>query len=279
MEEKPLLSVCINTHNEEKNIKKCLAAVYDWVDEIILVDGESIDKTVEIAKSLGKKIKVFEYDNPRIFIKNAARALDKATGKWILRLDADEIVTEKLKKEIIQITCEGQALALSCKGLALSEGLTLPVVFQIPRLNYFLGQPLTKGGVYPDYVIRLFKNGTVYFKGETIHDQAELKNPQAVIGQLKNALIHYPYENFDQYLSKWKHYCLVEAQILADQGVKPSVGNFLKYVCFLPKWWFLKTYFRHRGYVDGMPGFIFSLFSSLRFIVTYVYLYERSKES
>src|SRR3990167_178373 len=97
------LSIAIATYNEEKNIKRCLDAVYDWVDEIVVVDGGSTDKTVEIIKKLDtdKKIKVHTTDNPPMFHKNKQKALDRCTKDWILQLDADEIVSPELKAEIL----------------------------------------------------------------------------------------------------------------------------------------------------------------------------------
>ena len=97
------LSIAIPTYNEEKNIGFCIRAVYDWVDEIVIVDGTSTDHTVEIAKKLDTqgKIKIFIEENPPNFLINKQKAIERCRGTWILQLDADEIVSEKLKKELI----------------------------------------------------------------------------------------------------------------------------------------------------------------------------------
>ena len=97
------LSLCINTFNEEKNIHIPLDSAIDLVDEVVIIDGSSKDKTVEIAKSYGPKVKVFIVDNPRNFLANKQRAIEKANGEWILQLDSDEALSEDLKKEILSL--------------------------------------------------------------------------------------------------------------------------------------------------------------------------------
>ena len=94
------LSLCIATYNEEKNIHYSLDSAYDLVDEVIIVAGGSTDKTVEIAKSYGRKVKLFKEDNPQMFHINKQKAIERARGEWILQLDADEALSEELREEI-----------------------------------------------------------------------------------------------------------------------------------------------------------------------------------
>jgi len=253
------ISVCLAVYNEEHNLERCLRAVVDWVHEVVLVDGHSTDKTLRIAKRFGAKVKVFEYPNPPNFLLNRQRALDKATGEWILVLDADEVVSIELKKEI-------QAVLENPKAKA---------AYYLPRLNFFLNKPLRKGGVYPDYCLRLFKNGVGKYPLKSLHDQLELTNHKSQIGTLQHDLAHYPYPDFETYLRKWVQYCAHEADLLIAKKTKLSFKLFLTYCILYPKWWFFKTYFRHKGFMDQFPGFIFSLFSALRFIAIYIKLYEK----
>jgi hypothetical protein len=173
------------------------------------------------------------------------------------------------------------------------------VAYWIPRLNFFLGKPLRKGGQYPDYTIRLYKNGVAHFPCKSVHEQVEINSAlsaksapriagsagseaddsrrqltTADTGFLKSDLFHYPYPTFEDYLQKWVRYGVLEAAIWKQQGIKPSFANSIKYMIVLPKWWFFKTYIRHRGYTDGFPGFVFSLFSSIRYWITYIKLCE-----
>lgn len=267
-----MISVAIATHNEEKNIIRCLSSIYDWVDEIIVVDGKSNDATVAIIKDFDrqKKIKIFHEKNEIMFHKNKQKAIERCTGKWILQLDADEVVSSELKNEILAIITNSNQL----KPIPTNSNQLRPIAYSIPRLNYFLGKPLKKGGQYPDYTIRLYKNGVARFPCETVHEQVEISQ-KSQIKSLKSSLFHYPYPNFREYLRKWIQYSYFEADLLIEQGTMPSLWNLKKYFFVLPTWWFFKTYIRHKGFQDGFAGFVFSVFSSLRFLVIYVALVEK----
>jgi len=297
--EKARLSVCIATHNEEKNIATCLKSVYDLADEIVLVDGESTDKTVDIAKKFGPKVKVFKTGNKAMFHINKQLSLEKATGEWILQLDADEVVSEELRREIGEITNDkstasnaadanyptspqvlGASLGASNSNLKLAQ----PLAYWMPRLNYFLGAPLRKGGQYPDYTLRFYKNGVAHFPCKSVHEQVEIQvksqkskvKSNEEIGYLKSDLLHYPYPNFEAYLEKWARYSKLEAQLSLGE-FRFSLWSFLEYFVIKPKAWFFWTYFRHKAFVDGVPGFVFSLFSALRFPLIYIFAYEQKK--
>ena len=252
------LSVVLATYNEEKNIKRCLESVGDLADEIIIVDGSSTDKTVEIAKSMGAKVLVTT--NPQIFHVNKQKAIDKATCEWVFQLDADEIPSEELKTEIKQIISRKQD----------KNG------FWIPRKNYFLGRFLMKGGQYPDYTLRLYKKGKGKLPQKDVHEQAEVEGE---VGYLSHALLHYPYENFSAYLFKWNRYNdLISVQIgeeLSRKNIIEKIISGLGYAFLRPLYWFLLTYFRHKGFMDSWQGFVFSLFSALRFPVSYVKYIKR----
>jgi len=254
------LSVCMAVYNEAKNMRRCLSAVVDWVDEVVIVDGKSTDETVKIAKSFGSKIKVYSFKNPTNFLKNRALAMKYANSRWLLVLDADEVVTKKLKQEILKTVASSK-----------KEG------YWLPRLNHFLGKPLTKGGQYPDYCLRLVLKKLAFQPTENLHNQVSIKSRKKVTGYLKNPLWHYPYPSFEVYLRKWVQYSSHEADLLIEKKMKPSFWLFVKYFVIKPKLWFLKTYFRHKGFYDGFAGFVFALFSSLRFLVIYIKLYEKNR--
>ena len=112
---------------------------------------------------------------------------------------------------------------------------------------------------------------------KTVHDQVEIKGGLDRIGYLKEALKHYSYPTFQVYLRKWVQYCDHEAERLRAQKIRPNPWLFIKYMIIFPKWWFLKTYIRHKGFLDKFPGLVFSLFSALRFPVIYIKLYEKDR--
>ena len=247
------LSVVLATYNEEENIERCLLSVKDWADEIVIVDGTSKDRTVEIAKSLGAR--VIKTTNKPNFHINKQMAIDAAKGKWILQLDADEVVGTELEAEIKEIIKKDPG----------ENG------FWMPRKNYFLGRFLMKGGQYPDYTIRLYRNGKGRLPQKDVHEQAEVEGK---IGYLKSALLHYPYKDFAFYLSKWKRYNVFFAhQIKEDLESKNSFQRFIAgigYLVLRPLHWLLTTYIRHKGFYDSWQGFVFSLMSALRFPASYI---------
>lgn len=243
------LSFITSTFNEEKNLPDCLESVKDIADEIVVVDGESKDGTVEIAKKYDAKIKVT--DNPPIFLINRQKAIDMATKDWILNLDADERLTPELREEILTVLKNDDE---KING------------YWIPRKNWFLGRYLMKGGVYPDYQLRLYRNGKVHFKLKDVHEQAIVEGKTAHFTQ---PMIHLSDPEFKRYLTRFGRY----TDRIADE-IKETKGSAnplfaIRYLLINPVWWFLWTYGRHKGFMDGRQGFLFSFFSALRFPVAY----------
>ncbi len=248
------LSLCLAVFNEEKNIHYPLDSAYDLVDEVVIVDGGSTDRTIAVAKSYGKKVRIINSDNPVMFHKNKQKAIEAAKGEWILQLDADEEVSEELKREIILIISPNKSHGSNLSNLS---------AYWIPRKNWFLTGFLMKGGQYPDYTIRLYKNGVAKFPCKDVHENVEIKGE---VGFLKNPLLHYADPDFSRYLLRWDRYTTAEVERMP----KETNLNFFNYIFWKPKITFLMMYFRHKGFMDGFPGFVFALFSSIRFWVIYV---------
>ncbi len=242
------LSVCIAVHNEEKVIHITLDSVIDWADEIVIVDGESDDRTVEIVRSYGHKIRVIEAKNQSMFHINKQKAIDSARGEWILQLDADEAVSGSLKQEIGSIIANDKDI----------NG------YWIPRKNLFLDRFLTKGGVYPDYTLRLYRNGKGHLPCKSVHENAHVEGE---VGYLKHDLMHYADPDFERYIARWNRYTSLDAQELVKNKKKLS---FLAYFVSKPLTTFFNMYIRHRGYVDGFAGFVFALFSAIRYWTIYI---------
>jgi len=240
------LSLCLAVYNEEKNLHYPLDSAIDFVDEVIIVDGGSIDRTIEVAKSYGKKIKVINSDNPIMFHKNKQKAIEELTAE--------------LKEEIKSIVWTNFN---SSDKRAIQESPLQYVAYNLPRKNWFLTGFLMKGGQYPDYTIRLYKNGLAKFPCKDVHENVEILGK---IGFLKNALVHYADPDFSRYLSRWDRYTTAEA----DRIPIDTKLSFFNYFIWKPKITFLMMYFRHKGFMDGFPGFVFALFSSIRFWVIYI---------
>src|SRR3989344_7030102 len=253
------LSVVLATFNEEKNLASCIESFKDIADEIIIVDGASTDKTVEIAKKYGAKVKIST--NKENFHINKQMAIDIATSDWVLQMDADEQVSPELAQEIKSIL-NHQPSTINHQQI---NG------YWMPRKNWFLGRFLMKGGQYPDYTIRLYRNGKGKLPQKDVHEQAVV---DGTVGHLKSPLLHYPYSDFNFYLSKWNRYNdFAVPQIkeeLADKNIFQKIIFAASYLFIKPVHWFLMTYLRHKGILDGWQGFVFSLFSALRFPVSYI---------
>ncbi|MCL4383963.1 glycosyltransferase family 2 protein [Patescibacteria group bacterium] len=251
------LSIAIATYNEESFISRCLESVSGLATEIVLVDGSSSDQTVTIAKKF-PHTKIISTDNKPMFHINKQLAIDNCKSDWILQLDADEVVSPELKNEISHI---------------LSKDInTIPENgFWIKRRNYFLGKFLKKGGQYPDLTLRFYKRGHGHLPCLSVHEQAKVDGQTAT---LQHDLLHYADSSFNRYLDRHNRYTTIIAKELDHVRLQLNFVNFITYFFFKPVCWFLKTYIRHRGYVDGFPGFAFSFFSALRFPIAYAKLYE-----
>lgn len=244
------ISVVLATHNEEKNLARCLAAVKDFADEIIIADGESSDQTVSIAKEYGAQ--VISTTNKANFHINKQIAIDAARGELILQLDADEVVDAELAAFIKQIADR-------------SVNQTI-VAWWIRRKNFFCGRFLRKGGQYPDPVIRLFYRGRARLPQKDVHEQMQVDGDTATA---EGHLLHYGTPTFADYWRKFRTYTDFKALQLQAAGA-PSLGQALRHLCWLPVSTFFLIYLRHKGLVDGWQGFVFALFSGLHHKVAYL---------
>lgn len=248
------ISVVLAVYNEEKNLLNCLSSVQEIAWEVVIVDGGSSDKTIDIAKEF--KAKIIKTTNPANFHINKNKAIDAATGDWILQLDADETISHELSKEIVSVINKKNQI----------NG------YWVPRKNFFLTRFLTKGGQYPDHTLRLYRKGKGRLPGEDVHEQTKVEGS---VGYLQNAILHIRDKNFSVYLERFNRYTDLFSSQLIESGISVNFISFVDYIFLKPIIWFIKSYFRHRGYVDGFPGFIFALFSSLRFPVAYFKIYKK----
>lgn len=248
------ISVVLAARNEEANINQCLESVRGLADEIIVADEQSTDATPSIAKKFkAKVISVPHQDNFHI-TKNIA--IDAAHGDWILQLDADEVVSPELAREI-QSHLEGGNM----------NG------YWINRKNWFLTRFLTKGGQYPDPTLRLYRRGKGRLPAVDVHEQAVVDGP---VGHLQHDLLHYHHTTFSKYMDGLNRYSSFAASQMQDHNDPLGVWPAIDYLVIKPASTFLNIYFRHLGIVDGYPGFIFAFFSGLTHAVAYIKYWQRS---
>lgn len=252
------LSVALAVYNEESNLAACLESVKDIANEIVIVDGKSSDKTVDIANQYGAKI-IIE-DNRSNFHINKQHAIDNCSGDWILQLDADERVSSALAKEIMDV---------------ITKDSSLYNAYYLKRRNYFLGRWMNKGGMYPDAVIRLFKRGKAHLPQASVH---ELMSVDGNIGWLSEDLLHIADPSFSRYLLRSDRYTTLQAEEwLRDGKIGKDTWSILLYMIFKPLYRFLEIYLRHKGFQDGFPGFVFAWYSGLHIASSYVKYFEKKK--
>lgn len=227
----PLLSVIIITKNEEDRLRPCLESVRDLADEIILLDSGSTDRTLGIAKEYTDQI--YETDWPG-YGTQKQRALDKAVGKWVLSIDADEALTDDLRKEIKETLAKNPD----------------EVAFKIPWAVTIFGKRLDHGNSARS-VKRLFRRKGARFTDSIIHEK--ILTSQGRTGKLKGRLTHYSIRDFDHYLIKNRTYSWLGSLKRFDDG---KHGEGLPGAAFRAIWVFFNTYFLRRGFLDGGVGFL-----------------------
>lgn len=244
------ISCIIITYNESKNIRKCLESI-SWVDEIIVVDSHSTDNTKEIVSEFTDKIYDLKWEG---FGPAKEYAKNLASGEWILSVDADEIVPEKLREDIQKIIESENSL----------EG------YLIPRRSNFLGRWMRYGGWYPDPVLRFFKKDKGSFTTRIVHEEVRVDGRS---GRLKSDLLHYTDPDFEYYLGKLNRYTSMDAFQLFEDGKRARLGDLI----FRPFVTFAKMFFFRRGFLDGMPGFILAISSAFHVFSKYVKLWHLSQ--
>ena len=249
------ISCVINTYNEEENIEYALKSVYKWVDEIIIVDMHSTDKTIQIAKKY--KAKIYYYKNLGFADPARQFAISKATKEWILILDADELIPIKLSKLLIKLSKESKY-----------------DVVNIPRKNYLLGDIIFHSGwnAKLDSQERFFKKGSLKTT-KFIHNFISINKNSKIykIPYNKDICIeHFNYINTEHFVEKLNRYTNIEAKQKFDKNEKSSILKGLIFAILE----FGNRYIRRRGYKDGWRGFYLSLMMSFYRIITFVKLKE-----
>ncbi|BDU49680.1 glycosyltransferase [Haliovirga abyssi] len=244
------ISVSMITYNEENKLEKTLKSVYNWVDEIVIVDSYSSDKTVEIAKKYGAKVYIEDWKG---FGKQKNSALEKCTGDWILLIDADEEITENLRDEILNI---------------INSDKIEKNVYKIPRISWWFGKKTHE----KDSVIRLVKKDSGKYNEKEVHEEFVTKEN---IGVLKNSINHYTYVSLEEYFMKFNKYTTLAALELRKKGRKFNLGRLF----FEPIRNFLKIYIGKKGILEGYYGFLRAILSGMYGIVRYSKLYLLEKEN
>jgi glycosyltransferase involved in cell wall biosynthesis len=252
------ITAAIITRNEENKIARCLSSLL-WVDEIIVVDAESTDRTVEIcndsSQSWASKIRVLI--RPWTGFKDQRNyAMAAASHDWILVLDADEACTPELAQKI-------QSLLSEPKGPPRSA-------YKIRRTEYFLGKPILYGIWNPSYQDRFFHRKGVYY----VNDIHEYPIFPSLPGEIHETILHAPDFNVEKLLEKMNRYTSIEAKDRYNQGKRT---NWFHLLFTFPALSF-KNYFYYGAYKDGMHGFILSLIEGISRLVRHIKIWQITHE-
>jgi glycosyltransferase involved in cell wall biosynthesis len=243
------VTAVIAAHDESANIEACIASV-EWTSEVIVVENDSIDDTVDRAKSAGATV-----ISPPFSTIGAARnhAIQRAKTPWVLVVDADERCTPELAEEIREIVARS----------------TDRSAFRVPRRNFFLGREIRHGGWGNDKPIRLFRRDRRY-NANLVHEHVEA--PGQEMGEVRSALLHYTYTSLDQYFEKFDRYSRWWAEQNYAKGRRGSAAA----VLFKPPARFFSMYLFKGGFLDGARGLVLAALAAASVMVKYARLWERS---
>jgi glycosyltransferase involved in cell wall biosynthesis len=231
-----------------------LASLDGIAQQIVVVDSNSTDGTLEIANRYGA-LMAYPSDWPG-FGPQKNRALDLATCDWVLSLDADERLTPSLKSEIL--TAINHSAQIDC--------------FAIPRLSWYCGRFIRHSGWSPDYVDRLFRRGTARFSDDLVHERLI---PNGTVAKLENPMLHYSFMNYSQVLDKLNRYSTASAEQAFANG---KTSNPLKAVLH-GMWAFVRTYILRAGFLDGPQGFALAMSNAQGTYYRYMKLWQLNQDA
>jgi glycosyltransferase involved in cell wall biosynthesis len=237
------------TFNESRNIDDCLASVA-WCDEIVVVDSNSTDDTVEKARRHTDRVETRPWEG---HVRQKGYAMSRARNDWVFLIDADERVSPALREEILAV------LPSAPEDLA---------GYRVPRLTRYLNRWIRHGGWYPDAKLRLFRRSRARITGEDPHERVEAAGRTA---DLRGDLFHYTYRNLSHQLKTIDFFSDIEAENFRKAGTRPGVIRMLLH----PAVKLLETYIVKAGFLDGMPGLIISVSTAYYVFLKYAKRWER----
>jgi glycosyltransferase involved in cell wall biosynthesis len=247
------LTVIVITKDEEASIARALRSVA-FADEIVVVDSGSTDRTVEIAREHATKVTVTD-DWPG-FGPQKNRALDLATGDWVLSLDADEWLSAESAEEIRRVV---------------ANGATGAAAYRMPRRSSFCGRFLRHSGWWPDYVVRLFRRGSARFSDDIVHERVIVDGTLATLVQ---PIMHETFVDLEDLIGKMNRYSTLTAQQLRQNGRTAGLVEAVARA----SWAFLRTYVFRAGFLDGREGFMLALATAEGTYYRYVKLMQLSRK-
>ena len=245
------LSAVVPTYNEQAKIGDCLRSLR-WADELLVVDSNSTDGTVDAARELADRVEVHPFEG---FAAQKNWCLDRASHRWVLLVDADEVCSPELRDEITRVLARPSDAG-----------------YWIPRVNYFLGKRMRGCGWGRQKVLRLFDRERGRYPDRLVHETLALDGSA---GYLNAPLFHRPYESLDDYWVKFHRYARLSAEEMRAQGRKCGIGSVLS----RPPARFIRMYFLQLGFVDGAHGLVLCGLAALQVYAKYATLWELNREN
>lgn len=236
------ISATIVTLNEERNIARAIESLR-CVDEIVVVDSGSTDRTREIAERLGARVIEARW---RGYAGQKNFAAECARFDWILSLDADESLSEELEGEISEL----KRGTPECAG------------YSMPRLAQYLGRWILHGGWYPDRKVRLYDRTRAEWTGAYVHESVMVRGR---VGKLEGKLLHFTCDSLSAHLRTLDGYTTLAARELIEQDVKVPVRRLV----VDPAWTFVRTWVIRRGFLDGAQGLAIAWMAALYTFLKY----------
>ncbi|MGI6087628.1 MAG: glycosyltransferase family 2 protein [Kiritimatiellia bacterium] len=245
------ISACLTVGNEEANIRRCLESLH-WVDEIVVVDSFSQDRTVEICREYTERV----YQHAWLgYVGQKELIKQMASHPWLFFVDADEEVSPELRDEILAEFNSGRNRKVAA--------------YKFPRKVFFLGKWITHGEWWPDIKIRLFLKDRGICTGQEPHDYVAVQGP---VKKLNGCLFHYTYDDLSDQIATLNRFSSISAASMHKNGRRFSILDLI----FRPLFRFLKGYFLKRGFCSGIRGLIISTLTATGVFLKYAKLWELS---
>jgi glycosyltransferase involved in cell wall biosynthesis len=253
------ISIAILTKNEEKYIRMCLESVA-WADEIVILDGFSTDGTVKICQEYTDKIHQRKFSGS--FPKERQFLLSKVKNRWVFMVDADMVIPEKLKDEIMHRSS--------------TEEINNYAAFNFRGLTIYLGKPIRHSSWFDPTYTRLFNKE----KGKYDTNLKYIDNfvPEGKIGVMDNYILHYGFETLSEHLTRIDRYTSLNAEDLYTKGVRIKPGNILWFLWIRTIVIFFYKFIYKKGFLDGIHGFIVCSISAFCYLISYLKLWEIQKK-
>lgn len=248
------LSGVIITFNEERNIERCLLSLIPVVDEIVVVDSFSTDRTKAICQKHNVRLIEQEFLG---YTEQKNFAIKQAKYDYIVSLDGDEALSEELQKSI-----------LALKTNWIFDG------YYANRFNNFCGQWIKHSDWYPNKKLRVFNRKKAQWIGNKVHEVVALTDKKSPVGHLKGDILHYTYQSYSEFNLKTEQFSSLSAQAYFELGKKAPIWK----IVLNPTWAFFKSYVLRLGFLDGLNGFIICIQTANITFLKYTKLRELIKQ-